>query len=137
MKLSESVVESFGNQEVDSSVDDLTNKLANKIKILKDLKNEAGNPEVDCTDETVDKVIEETFKDKSIAKSFGDKVAAENDSIIAGWSHPNSNPPIIFIKYLIIFFCEQEISPSPPVSKRGRWRRKTWVPGILETWRTI
>ena len=72
MKLSESVVESFGNQEVDSSVDDLTNKLANKIKILKDLKNEAGNPEVDYTDETVDKVIEETFKDKSIAKSFGD-----------------------------------------------------------------
>ena len=87
MKLSESVVESFGNQEVDSSVDDLTNKLANKIKILKDLKNEAGNPEVDCTDETVDKVIEETFKDKSIAKSFGEEnLEADNDSILAGWS---------------------------------------------------
>ena len=100
MKLSESVVEGFGNQEVDSSVEDLTNKLANKIKIINDLKNEAGNPGVnnDSTDfidetvdkvidETVDKVIEETFKDKSIAKSFGEEnvgVATENDSIIAG-----------------------------------------------------
>ena len=83
MKLSESVVEGFGNQEVDTSVEDLTNKLANKIKILSDLKNDS----TDCTDETVDKVIEETFKDKSIAKSFGEEnVAAENDSIIAGWS---------------------------------------------------
>ena len=111
MKLSESVVEGLGSQEVDSSVEDLTNKLASKIKILNDLKNDAGTLGVtndntdstECTDETVDKVIEETldkvieetFKDKSIAKSFGENVAAENDSIIAGWSHPNSNPSII------------------------------------------
>ena len=85
MKLSESVVEGFGNQEVDSSVEDLTNKLANKIKILNDLKSDS----TDCTEETVDKVIEETFKDKSIASSFGEEnVAAENDSIIAGSSPP-------------------------------------------------
>ena len=89
MKLSESVVEGFGNQEVDSSVEDLTNKLANKIKILNDLKNDS----TDCPDETVDKVIEETFKDKSIAKSFGEEnVAAENDSILAGWSPPHLTP---------------------------------------------
>ena len=91
MKLSESVVEGFGNQEVDSSVEDLSNKLANKIRILNDLKTETKSPNATIeNDETVEKVIEETFKDKSIAKSFGDEsVAAENDSIIAGWS-PNS-----------------------------------------------
>ena len=102
LKLSESVVEGLGSQEVESSVEDLTNKLANKIKILNDLKNDAGtlgvtNDNTDSTEgtdetvdkvieETLDKVIEETFKDKSIAKSFGENVAAENDSIIAGRS---------------------------------------------------
>ena len=121
MKLSESVLEGFGNQEVDSSVEDLTNKLATKIKILNDLKNDS----TDCTDETVDKVIEETFKDKSIAKSFGEEnVAAENDSIIAGWSLTQFTPPqeIIINNF---YLREQGISLSPPVPTRGRWRRKT------------
>ena len=97
MKLSESVVEGFGNKEVDSlsSVDDLSNKLASKIKILNDLKKDAekvdaGTNNSNLEEETVDKVIEETFKDKSIAKSFGD-LTSENDSIVSGnLSEPNS-----------------------------------------------
>ena len=116
MKLSESVLEGFGNQEVDSSVEDLSNKLATKIKILHNLRNDS----TDYTDETVDKVIEETFKDKSIAKSFGEEnVATENDSIIAGWS--------LTIKMIInnFYLPEQGISLSPPVPTRGRWIRKT------------
>lgn len=93
MKLSESVVEGFGVQEVDSAVDNLSERLANKIKIITDLKNDAGNMSVGAEtnkiaedEETVDKVIEETFKDKSIAKSFGEHEAVEpeNDSIVAG-----------------------------------------------------
>ena len=118
MKLSESVVEGFGNQEVDSSVDDLSNKLANKIRILNDLKTETKSPNATIeNDETVEKVIEETFKDKSIAKSFGDEsVAAENDSIIAGWSSNST--------YFTLYLRIQEISRSPPVPTRGRWRRK-------------
>ena len=152
MKLSESVVEGFGNQEVDSSVEDLTNKLANKIKILNDLKNDAGSlgennhhtDSSECTEtetvdtvieETLDKVIEETFKDKSIAKSFGENEAAENDSIIAG--RLVSSELLSFNHTMNNYLSEQEISPSPPVPTRGRWRRKTWAPGRLETWRTI
>ena len=93
MKLSESVVEGFGVKEVDSAVDDLSERLANKIKIITDLKNDAEKMSVGAEsnniaedEETVDKVIEETFKDKSIAKSFGEAetVEPENDSIVAG-----------------------------------------------------
>ena len=93
MKLSESVVEGFGVKEVDSAVDDLSDRLANKIKIITDLKNDAEKMSVGAEsnniaedEETVEKVIEETFKDKSIAKSFGEPEAVEpeNDSIVAG-----------------------------------------------------
>ena len=89
MKLSESVVEGFGNKEVDCSVEDLSNKLANKIKILNDIKTEAEKVDEaannNSIEENVNKVIEDTFKDKSIAKSFGENdLTAENDSIVAG-----------------------------------------------------
>ena len=93
MKLSESVVEGFGVKEVDSAVDDLSERLANKIKIITDLKNDAEKMSIGAEsnniaedEETVDKVIEETFKDKSIAKLFGEPegVEPENDSIVAG-----------------------------------------------------
>ena len=90
MKLSESVVEGFGNKEVDSSVEDLSNKLANKIKILNDIKTEAEKLDEaannNSIEENVNKLIEDTFKDKSIAKSFGenDLTAENDDSIVAG-----------------------------------------------------
>ena len=68
MKLSESVVEGFGVKEVDSAVDDLSERLANKIKIITDLKNDAEKMSVGAEsnkiyeeEETVEKLIEETF----------------------------------------------------------------------------
>ena len=79
-------MEGFGVKEVD----DLSERLASKIKIITDLKNDAekmsvGAEAINIAEEAVDRVIEETFKDKSIAKSFGERdVEPENDSIVAG-----------------------------------------------------
>ena len=73
MKLSESVVEANGENHNDT-IDELSKELADKIKIINDLKqnNNAVTENKGANDKvTVDQVIEETFKDKSLAKSFG------------------------------------------------------------------
>jgi len=81
MKLSESVIEANGENH-NSTIDDLSNELANKIKIINDLKqtenDNAKTNDSSIANESVDKVIEDTFKDKSIAKSFGEH---ENETI--------------------------------------------------------
>ena len=75
MKLSESVVEGFGESD---KVDDLSNELAKKIKIISELKDSSINANRSIT-ENVDKSIEETFRDKSIAKSFGEVTQEEDE----------------------------------------------------------
>merc|ERR1719445_1318923 len=75
MKLSESVVEAFGESD---KVEDLSNELAKKIKIISELKDSSINANNRSITENVDKSIEETFRDKSIAKSFGE-VTKEED----------------------------------------------------------
>ena len=83
MKLSESVIEANGENR-NSTIDDLSNELANKIRIINDLKQtENDNTKTNdssIANESVDKVIEDTFKDKSIAKSFGEN-ENENETI--------------------------------------------------------
>jgi len=84
MKLSESVIEANGENR-NSTIDDLSNELANKIRIINDLKQtENDNTKTNdssIANESVDKVIEDTFKDKSIAKSFGENENNENETI--------------------------------------------------------
>ena len=75
MKLSESVVEAFGEND---KVEDLSNELAKKIKIISELKDSSINANNRSITENVDKSIEETFRDKSIAKSFGE-ITKEED----------------------------------------------------------
>ena len=79
MRLSESVVEGLGENIVNNNdtIEELSNDLASKIKIMNDLKQATSNNS--SVVENVDKSIEETFRDKSIAQSFGGEDELEND----------------------------------------------------------
>ena len=99
MKLSESVVEGFGESEkVGDAIDDLSNELAKKIKIISDLKESSINANSTINTgatntsiiENVDKSIEETFRDKSIAKSFGEVTKEEEDEMSLNDTDPGS-----------------------------------------------
>ena len=88
-KLSESIVEGFGESEkVGCVIEDLSNELAKKIKIISELKesnkNSTGVINGGATNnsitDNVDKSIEETFRDKSIAKSFGETTTEEDEA---------------------------------------------------------
>ena len=100
MKLSESVVEGFGERDKveDAVVDDLSNELAKKIKIISELKdssinanstNNSGVSNKSIT-ENVEKSIEETFRDKSIAKSFGEVTKEEDEEMSFNDTDPGS-----------------------------------------------
>ena len=99
MKLSESVVEGLGeNAKVGGTIDDLSNELANKIKIISELKESSINANSTINTgatnrsiiENVDKSIEETFRDKSIAKSFGEVTKEEDEEISFNDTDPGS-----------------------------------------------
>ena len=99
MKLSESVVEGLGeNEKVGDTIDDLSNELANKIKIISELKESSINANSTINSgatnrsiiENVDKSIEETFRDKSIAKSFGEVTNEEEEEISFNDTDPGS-----------------------------------------------
>ena len=89
MKLSEAVVEGIGENAANNNdtIEELSNDLARKIKIMNDLKESTSNNTSAMDNSNVDRSIEETFRDKSIAKSFGAEDELEEEDEEPGSPH--------------------------------------------------